>query len=208
MDLELDNTAKDMEISRERNVSRRARNQADELIRQRQVQTTQISDSNNTELVVKTLDLIARNYPHVADPSYAVYDNKDFVANRAAADGFAFGLTEAVASRAILASQRVESESLTSQLQLTTDQKANLDAALTSEKLAHSKTGELLVSETELGKKNLALVTTLRDEVNAWESKFKFDLFRPKCGLGGFVGVDTKVESSIGVGIFCGWIFP
>lgn len=206
--LELANTSKDMEIARERNVSKRARSEADELRRRRLRETTEIAEADNQQLVVKTLDLIKRAFPQVADPSYSVYDNKDFVADRPAADAFAFGLTEALVNRSIIVKQLEDVEALTNQLNLSKEQKDNLDKALNSEKEAHGKTEKLLGSEIDLGKANVVLVEKLGDEVKAWEDKYEFNFLKPKCGFGGMFGYDVaNSNAALGVGVICGWMF-
>lgn len=202
-----ENVEKDVQIAQERRSRNRAREEVRVLIQQRDKEEEVVASSGNEELVLRSLQLIDEGYPQILNPNYRVFRGDDFVANRAAAEGFTLGLSEALSSRMIVIGQQESMHSLENEIVLTNEQKDNLDIALAKEKEARSLTDELLVSERQLSERHLENITALNNEVDAYESKLKFDLFSPKCGLGGYAGVGLNAEPSVGVGVFCGWIF-
>lgn len=205
--LAAENAEKDVQISQERRASTRARREVLALQEQRRTEELLISETASTQLVLRTLELIEEGYPQITNPKYRVFRGDDFVANRPAAEAFTLGLTESLTSRMIMVNQRDNIDSLENEVILTKEQKDNLNRALDKEKEALSKTNQLLFSERQLSNRHLVNITALNDEVDAYESKLKFNLFSPKCGAGGYAGVGLNAEPSVGVGIFCGWIF-
>jgi len=205
--LTAENAEKDTQISQERAASNRARQAIVVLQEQRREEEILIAETASTQLVVRTLELIDEGYPQIINPNYRVFRGDDFVANRPAAEAFTLGLTEALSSRLIVIKQQENMDSLENEVVLTAEQRENLTTALNKEQVAHLKTNELLSSERQLSGRHLENITALNDEVNAYESKLRFDLFSPKCGAGGFAGVNSTAEATVGVGVFCGWIF-
>lgn len=199
------NQQKDLQIGTERRRRIIAQNQADDLRKKQQEEQEDVLSSGNQELVTKTLRMIAQAYPQVTGETYAVYDDKDFVGNRSTADAFGLSLTEALSSRMILVSQADENDTLTNELQLTTEQKDNLDKALSNEQEAHRSTNDLLVSERAITGTNETAIAALSEERDAYKSKLEFNWLAPKCGIGGFTGLGYE-GPTLGIGIFCGWV--
>ena len=206
--LEVDNAVKQQRVideqARRVDAQRRARDAEDE----RRKAAATVTSSSDVQLAAHTLNMININYPQVTGTTYGIF-GKDFVANRPAAEGIALGLNEVVSSRIVLGEKDSEIESLEVQTNEIAGQKLNLENALDAAQEAHGLTRELLVSEQGVSEKNLVTINAQKVEINAYENKWKFDIFSPKCGIGGFVGYDlANGKAAVGPALFCGWIFP
>ena len=206
--LEVDNAVKQQRVideqARRVDAQRRARDAEDE----RKKAAATITSSGDTQLAAHTLNMININYPQVQGATYGIF-GEDFVANRPAAEGMALGLNEVVSGRIVIGQKNSEIESLEIQANEISGQKLNMETALAAETEAHGLTKELLGSEKGVSEKNVSTIEAQMKEIEAYERKWKFDIFAPKCGIGVFVGYDlANGKAAVGPALFCGWIFP
>lgn len=206
--LEIDNAVKQQRVLEEQRNRVAAQRRARDAEEARIKAVATITSSSDVQLAAHTLNMININYPQVTGTRYGVF-GKDFVANRPAAEGIALGFNEVVSNRIIIGQKDTEIESLEIQTNEIAGQKLNLEVALGAETEAHGLTRELLVSEQGVSEKNLTTLEAQMKEIEAYERKWKFDIFAPKCGIGGFVGYDlANGKAAVGPALFCGWIFP
>jgi hypothetical protein len=196
---------RDLLIENEQEKNRRLEEELVEIKVDKAEDVVMVLSREDDELVDASLRLIPELYPYLeGQPEYGFFDGV-FESNRPTAEAFTFALTEVQVGRRTIINASESVDTAKTELKLTQEQRENLRTQLFKEQTGHGKTGELLDAERQRQSDTINLVSKLNDEVAAYRKQLSFDLFRPKCGIGGFAGVALGGDAAVGVGLTCGW---